>query len=136
MGKGGAMKKIILAGTHIELSSDNDAQFTKGGRYVTEKQDTTGDPYFLIDLVSGILAGLEGRNSFLDQTFKTFDDMAQKCANEGPVSCIVIMADGQKYTAAGGVMIMPDDAPGGMVSTREGKLPFSVHPVQGKFIGA
>ena len=136
MGKGGAIKKLTLDGLARELSSDNDPNFTLGGRYITEKQETTGKPFFLIDGVSGILAGLEERVSHLDGTLATLNASMQKCADVGPVSCLVEMADGAKYTAAGGVMIMPDDAPGGLMTIREGKATYSVHPDEGKWIQA
>ncbi len=136
MGKGGAIKKFVLDGLTRELSSDNDPNFTIGGRYVTEKQETTGKPFFLIDGVSGVLSGLEERVSHADGTLATLDAAMQKCADTGPVSCLVEMADGAKYTAAGGVMIAPDDAPGGLMTIREGKATYSVHPDEGKWIQA
>ncbi len=136
MGKGGAIKKFILDGLARELSSDNDPNFTIGGRYISEKQETTGKPFFLVDGVSGVLAGLEERVSHADGTLNTINSAMEKCADDGPVSCLVEMADGQKYTAAGGVMIVPDDAPGGMMTIREGKLTYSVHPDEGKWIPA
>ena len=127
-------QKFILNGLPRTLSSDNDPTFTKGGRYVTEKQDTTGEPFFLIDSVSAVLSGLEERVSHKDGTLGTLDDAMQKCANEGPVSCTVIMPDGQSYSAKGGVMIVPDDAPGGLMSIREGKVAYSVHPAEGRWV--
>ena len=55
MSVGGAIKKLIIGGLNYPLSSDNDANFTKGGTYLTEAQETTGGPFFLSDKISGSL---------------------------------------------------------------------------------
>lgn len=135
MGKGGSIQKFILNGLERSLSSDNDPTFTLGGKYISEKQDTNNDvPFFLIDSTTGVLAGLEERVSHADGTLGTLDTAMQLCATDGPVSCSVIMADGQSYQAKGGVMIIPDDAPGGLMTIREGKVAYSVHPAEGRWI--
>jgi hypothetical protein len=135
MGKGGSIQKFILNGLERSLSSDNDPTFTKGGKYISEKQDTNnGIPFFLIDSTTGVLSGLEERVSHLDGTLDTLDAAAQQCATDGPVSCSVQMADGKTYQAKGGVMIIFDDAPGGMMTLREGKAAYAVHPAGGSWI--
>lgn len=134
MGKGGAIRKLILGGVPIELSSDNDPNMTKGGVYVTEKQDTTGKPFFLLDKVNAVLAGAEARVSHLDGTFTVLDDLMQDSAN-APISCLIEMADGAKYTASDGVALIPDNLDG-MLGIREGKLPFSIHPASDKWLQA
>ena len=134
MGKGGAIRKLIIGGVPIELSSDNDPNMTKGGVYITEKQDTTGDPFFLLDKINPVLAGAEARVSHLDGSYTTLDDLMQQSA-VAPVSCLVEMADGAKYTASKGVGLIPDNLDG-MLSIREGKLPFSIHPASDKWLPA
>ena len=136
MGKGGSIQKLVLDGLIRTLSADNDPTFTKGGVYVSEKQDKNdpGKPFFIIDSASGSLTGLEERVSHSDGTLDTLDASMQKCALDGPVSCSVTMPDGKTYSAKGGVMIVPDDAAGGMATIREGKLTYSLHPAEGKWI--
>jgi hypothetical protein len=134
MGKGGAIRKLILGGVPIELSSDNDPNMTKGGVYVTEKQDTTGKPFFLLDKINAVLAGAEARVSHQDGTFTVLDDLMQDSALS-PISALIEMADGAKYTASDGVVLIPDNLDG-MLSIREGKLPFSVHPASDKWLPA
>lgn len=134
MAKGGSIKKLTLGGFAIELSSDNDPSMTKGGVYITEKQDTTGRPFFILDKLNPVLSGCEARVGHSDGSFDTLDDLMQNSA-VSPVSCLVEMADGSKYTAAEGVGLIPDNQDG-MVSIREGKLPFSIHPVTEKWIRA
>lgn len=134
MGKGGSIKKLILGGLERELSSDNDPSFTLGGRYPTEKQETTGKPFFLIDGISGALTGLEERVSHADGTLSTLDAAIQDSA-DAPISCLVEMADGAKYTAAGGVVVIPEN-PDGMMTIREGKFVYGVHPDKGKWTQA
>jgi len=136
MGSGGSARKLIGDGLTIELSSDNDPKFTIGGRYVSEKQDTTGKPFFLTDSVNGALTGLEARLSHADGSLDSFDAILKKCAETGPVSALYQTADGTKYTASGGAIFMTDKASDGMVSMREGKCEFSVFPVDGKWIKA
>ena len=132
MAKGGSIKKLVLNGLPRTLSSDNDPTFTEGGSLITEKQDTTGKPFFLVDNISGILSGLEERAGHAEM--KTLTAAAKKCADEGPVSCNVTMPDGTVYSAMGGAMIIFDDAPGGIMTIREGKIAYSVHPAKGKWI--
>lgn len=136
MGKGGSIRKLVLDGLTRTLSADNDPTFTLGGTYITEKQDTNNPekPFFIIDSTSGALTGLEERVSHSDGTLASLDTAMQKCALEGPVSCSVTMPDGRTYKAKGGVNIVPDDAPGGMTTIREGKLTYSLHPAEGKWI--
>ena len=136
MGQGGAARKLIGDGIPFDLSSDNDPKFTAGGFYVSEKQDTTGNPYFLTDKASGALTGLEGRASHADGSFEAYDSIFKKCAESGPVSTLYQTADGTKYTAAGGAMWIPEGAADGMISMREGKIAFGIHPVDGKWIKA
>ena len=135
MGKGGSIQKFILNGLERSLSSDNELQFTLGGKYVVEKQDTNNQkPFFLIDSVTAVASGFEERVSHTDGTLATLDAAMQKCTTDGAVSCSVQMADGKTYQAKGGVMIIPDDAPGGMMGTREGKVAYAVHPAEGIWI--
>lgn len=134
MAKGGSIKKLVLGGYAIELSSDNDPSLTKGGIYVTEKQNTTGNPFFLLDKLNPVLSGCEARVGHADGSFDTLDDLMQSSAVD-PISCLVEMADGSKYTASEGVVLIPDNQDG-MVSIREGKLPFSIHPVSEKWTRA
>lgn len=137
MGKGGAIQKFIGNGLEWELSSDNDANITIGGRVITEYQETTGAPYFLVDKIAGNLKGLEARVSHQDGSFDNFNAMLQKCAEENNgVSCLVIMADGSKYTAKGGANIVVTAAGDGMLTTREGKLAFDAIPIGGEWIRA
>lgn len=131
MGKGGATRKLILDGLDFELSSDNDMNFTIGGFTVTEYQETTGKPFFLSDKISGALKGAEGRMSHVDGTLDNFNAILKKCAEVGPVSALWIPADGAKYTASGGAMIVVTGAADGMMTTREGKLSFDVIPANG-----
>lgn len=133
--KGGASRGLKLNGLPRSLSSDNDPNFTLGGTYVSEKQETTEEPFFLVDGISGALTGLEERVGHADGSLKTLNDAMEKCALEGPVSCLYTVADGTKYTAAGGVMIIPDN-PDGMMTIREGKFAYSLHPEQGRWIQA
>lgn len=132
--KGGSIKKFVLNGFTWPLSSDNDPNFTPGGRMVTEKQETTEKPYFLVDSVSGVMSGLEARLSHSDGTVATMNSTLATCADDGPVSCSVEMADGAKYTASGGVMVIADNAADGMMTLREGKFSFSVHPEDGVWV--
>ena len=136
MGQGGATRKMIIDGLSYELSSDNDMNFTIGGRTITEIQDTTGKPYYLTDKITGILAGCEARLGAADGTLINFDNVVKKCADGTPVSFLWEAADKSKWTSADGVMIKPADAAGGMISTREGKLPFDISPVSGEFTPA
>lgn len=135
MAKGGSIQSFKLNGLPRNLSSDNDPSFTIGGRYVTEKQETTEAPFFLVDGVSGALTGLEERVGHADGSLQSLNEAMQTCADGDPVSCLVTMADGQKYTAAGGVMIIPEN-PDGMMTVREGKFAYGVHPAEGKWIPA
>ncbi|GAH17560.1 unnamed protein product, partial [marine sediment metagenome] len=126
---------FILDGQERSLSSDNDPTFTLGGKYIGEKQDTNnGVPFFLIDSTTGVMSGIEERVSHADGTLGTLDAAAQKCATDGPVSCSVTMADGKTYQAKGGVMIIFDNTADGMMTVREGKAAYSVHPAEGKWI--
>lgn len=135
MGKGGSIQKFILDGLERSLSSDNDPTYSKGGRRVTEKQDTNnGVPFFLIDNVTGVMSGIEERVSHTDGTYATLAASMEKCAEDGPVSCSVTFADGTTVTAKGGVMILPDDSPGGEITVREGKATYSCHPAEGVWI--
>ena len=134
MGKGGSIKKLTLGGFEIELSSDNDPNMTLGGIYITEKQETTGRPFFLLDNLSAVLAGCEARVSHADGTLDTLDGLMQDSAVD-PVSCLVEMADSAKYTASEGVRLIPDNQDG-LMSIREGKLPFSIHPESKKWTRA
>lgn len=134
MGKGGSIRKLLLNGLERSLSGDNDPTFTKGGRYATEKQDTNNNiPFFLVDSVTGVLSGLEERVSHADGTLDTLD-LAVQASADAPVSCSVTMPDGKTYQAKGGVVIILDDAAGGMMTIREGKVAYAVHPAEGKWI--
>ena len=134
MAKGGSIQKFILNGLERSLSSDNDPTYTKGGRRVTEKQDTNnGVPFFLIDNVTGIMSGIEERVSVLDGTYDTLVEAMELSIDSG-VSCSVTFADGSTVTAKGGVVIIPDDAAGGEMTVKEGKATYSVHPVEGKWV--
>jgi len=128
----GAVRKFILNGLERSLSGDNDPAYTKGGRYISEKQDTNnGKPVFIVDTATGVMSGLEERVSHIDGTLKTLDDAMQLCGEGTPVSCEVTFADGYVSTAAGGVMIIPDSAGDGMATVREGKVAYAVHPNDG-----
>ena len=134
MGKGGSIQKFILDGLERSLSSDNDPTYSKGGRRVTEKQDTNnGVPFFLIDNITGVMSGIEERVSHADGTYGTLAASMEKSVDT-PVSCSVTFADGTTVTAKGGVVIIPDDSPGGEITIREGKAAYSVHPAQGLWI--
>lgn len=135
MAKGGSIRSFKLNGLARNLSSDNDPSFTLGGKYITEKQETTGVPFFLVDGISGVLSGLEERVAHLDGSLASLNSAMEACAKGDPVSCLVEMADGGKYTAAGGVNIIPDNQDG-MMTIREGKFSYSVHPAEGKWIPA
>ncbi len=134
MGKGGAIRKLVVGGITVELSSDNDPNMTLGGTYPTEKQDTTGRPFFLLDKINPVLAGCEARVSHADGTAAAFDQIVQDSASN-PVSCLIEYADGAKYTASDGVVLIPDNLDG-MLSIREGKYPFSIHPASDKWLAA
>ncbi|MCK5600639.1 hypothetical protein KAR91_02150 [Candidatus Pacearchaeota archaeon] len=135
MGKGGAIKKHVGNGLEWAASSDNDPTLTIGGRYITEYQETTNDPFFLSDKIAGNMKGVEARLSHQDGTLANFDAMLQKCANEsGGVSWLTEMPDGAKYTAKGGANIIITSAPDGMMSLREGKVTFDVIPLKGIWI--
>jgi len=135
MGKGGSIQKIMANGLDWPLSGDNDPTFTIGGRYITEYQETTSDPFFLADSIAGNLKGLEARLAHLDGTLANFDTMLQKCANESNgVSFVITMPDGAKYTASGGANIVSSGAADGMMTIREGKNTFDVIPLKGKWI--
>lgn len=128
---GGALRKLVLGGLEWPLSSDNDPNFTIGGRVITEKQDTTGDPYFLTDKITGTLSGLEARVAHADGSLDNFNELLEKCARNEPVSALVELADGAKYTAKGGAMIVVSGAADGMITIREGKLSFDAVPSKG-----
>lgn len=134
MASGGSIQKLVVNGLQRTLSSDNDPKFTLGGRYPTEKQETTGEPYFLFDNASGCLTGLEERVSHLDGSLQTLQDAVDKCGTDGNVSALVVMPDGSKYSASGGAVIVIDGATDGMMSVREGKVTYGLHPVKGKWI--
>ena len=134
MGKGGSIQKCIIDGLPWELSGDNDANVTIGGRYITEIQETTGKPYAVVDQISGSTKGLETRVGAKDGTFTNFDNTLKKCAKEDGVSAKLILADGASLTASGGAHIIATGAADGMMTTREGKLPFDIVPVKGKWI--
>lgn len=135
MGKGGAIQKCILDGLEWELSSDNDANVTIGGRYITEMQATTGKPYAIVDKIPGATKGLETRVGLKDGTLVNFNTMLEKCANEdNGVSAMLILADGGKLTAAGGANVVVSGAEDGMMGSREGKLEFDIHPLNGEWI--
>lgn len=136
MGKGGSIRKLVLDGLIRTLSGDNDPSFTLGGTYISEKQDTNDPekPFFIIDSASGVLSGLEERVSHNDGTLATLDASMQKCALDGPVPCSVTMPDGKIYQAKGGVNIIPDNAADGNMTIREGKVTYSLHPAEGKWI--
>ena len=135
MSIGGAIKKCIIDGLDYPLSSDNDANFTKGGTYLTEAQETTGDPFFLADKISGSLKGLELRAAPGSTEFENIDKVSQKSVTN-PVSCLVVMANGAKYSAKGGARIVISGAADGMTTTREGKLSLDVHPDKGDWAKA
>ena len=134
MAKGGSIQKFILNGLERSLSSDNDPTYSKGGRRVTEKQDTNnGVPFFLIDNISGVMSGIEERVSVADGTYDTLVE-AMETSIDGGVSCSVTFADGSTVTAKGGVVIVPDDSATGEMTVREGKAAYSVHPVDGRWV--
>ncbi|MHA1379311.1 MAG: hypothetical protein ACTSRG_13085 [Candidatus Helarchaeota archaeon] len=117
------------------MSSDNDANFTKGGDYVTEAQETTSDPFFLVDKISGSLKGAELRAVPGSVEFDNIDRILQK-STERPVSCLVKMANGVSFSAKGGARIVVSGAGDGMVTTREGKLSVDIHPTKGEWAKA
>lgn len=135
MSTGGAIKKLIIDGLNFPLSSDNDANFTKGGTYLTEGQETTSGPFFLADTISGSLKGAELRAVPGSVEFDNLDRIAQKSV-ENPVSCLVTMANGVSYSAKGGARIVISGAADGMATTREGKLPIDIHPDKGEWAKA
>ena len=135
MSVGGAIKKLIIGGLNYPLSSDNDANFTKGGTYLTEAQETTGGPFFLADKVSGSLKGAELRAVPGSLEFDNINEAAQKSV-ENPVSCLVTMANGVSYSAKGGARIVISGAGDGMATTREGKLSIDLHPEKGEWAKA
>ena len=135
MAKGGAIKKLILDGLEWELSSDNDANVTIGGEYVTEIQETTGKPFALIDKISGNAKGLELRTGLADGSMQNFNNMAEKSAQSG-VSAKIIFADGGSFTASGGAYVVVSGAGDGMTTTRENKTTIDIHPLNGKWIPA
>lgn len=134
MGKGGALQKVILDGLEWEHSSDNDANVTIGGRYITEMQETTGKPFALVDKISGSAKGLEARVAIKDGTLINFDTMLKKSAEGEGVSAKIIFADGGSFTASGGAHVVVSGAADGMATTREGKLEYDIHPVNGEWI--
>jgi hypothetical protein len=128
----GAVRKFVLNGLERSLSGDNDPAVTEGGRYVSEKQETNnGKPVFIIDIATGVVSGLEERVSHQAGTFKTLNDAMKICGEGTGVSCEITYADGYTSVGAGGVMIIPDNAADGMVTVREGKAAYSVHPLDG-----
>lgn len=133
---GGAIRKLTIGGLEYPLSSDNDPNFTIGGRVITERQETTSKPYFLTDKISGVLSGLEARLGHDDGSLDNFKTAAEQCAENNPQSALVEFADGAKYTASGGAMIVISGAADGMQTIREGKLQFDLVPVNGKWIKA
>lgn len=135
MSIGGAIKKLVIDGLNYPLSSDNDANFTKGGTYLTEAQETTGDPFFLADKISGSLKGLELRAAPGSVEFDNIDSASQKSVSN-PVSCFVTMANGKSYSAKGGARVVISGAADGMTTTREGKLSLDIHPEKGEWANA
>jgi hypothetical protein len=128
----GAIRKFIVNGLERTLSGDNDPAYTKGGRYISEKQETNnGKPVFIVDVATGVMSGLEERVSHVEGTLKSLDDAMKLCGEGTPVSCSVIFADGYESVAAGGAMVLPDNAADGMSTIREGKVAYSVHPNDG-----
>lgn len=128
----GAMRKFILNGLERSLSGDNDPAVTPGGRYLSEKQETNnGKPVFIVDVSTGVASGLEERVSHAEGTLKTLDDAFKLCGQGTPVSCSIIYADGYESVAAGGAMAIPDNAADGLMTVREGKVAYSVHPNDG-----
>lgn len=132
MATGGAIKKCVIDGLNFPVSSDNDANFTEGGEYVTESQDTTGGPMFLVDKISGALKGLELRAVPGSTEFDNANAVAKKSVNQA-VTCLITFASGQTYTAKGGARVVVSGAADGMATTREGKLVVDLHPEKGEW---
>lgn len=135
MSIGGAIKKLVIDGLNYPLSSDNDANFTKGGAYISEVQDTTGGPFFLVDNVSGSMKGLELRAAPGSTEFDNANDMLIKCTTQA-VTCLVVLANNKSYSAKGGARVVVSGAADGMTTTREGKLTIDIHPEKGEWADA
>jgi|WetSurMetagenome_2_1015567.scaffolds.fasta_scaffold14695_4 hypothetical protein len=138
MASGGTIRKLVVNGITRTLSQDNDPKFTIGGIYATEKQNTNNDPFFLYDTISGALTGIEERVGHSDGSLDSLETAIAACLpeNNGYVSALITVADGTKYTASGGAVIVIDGAADGMTSLREGKVTYALHPKKGKWIKA
>ncbi|MCG7852899.1 MAG: hypothetical protein MIO92_10295 [Methanosarcinaceae archaeon] len=86
MATGGAIRKLTLQGTSFDLSSDADLGIDPGGRRIVEKQETTGNPVFIVDKVSGYVEGVTVRVFGSDGSFALMQDILKKCAEGEAVS--------------------------------------------------
>lgn len=132
MATGGAIKSLILDGLNFPLSSDNDANFSKGGEYITEVQNTTGGPFFLVDNINGALKGIELRAVPGSSEYDTAESAMKKSVSN-PITAKAVFANGGSFTAKGGARIVVSGAEDGMATTREGKLVIDIIPESGEW---
>ena len=131
MPNAGAIKKLTLKGSPFTLSSDTDLGVDVGGRRITEKQDTTGAPVFIVDNVGGYVEGVAVRLFGSDGSLSLMDQILKECADGGAVSCLIVLADGTELTPKGGAVVRTDD---GKYMTREGTYAIMIDAVQGEWI--
>lgn len=131
MSTGGAIKKLTLQGSSFDISSDADLGIDPGGRRITEKQETTGSPIFIVDKVGGYVEGVSIRVFNSDGSFPLIQAIQKTCADGGAVSCLIILADGTKWTPKGGAKVRTDD---GKMMTREGTYSIMIDSASGEWI--
>ena len=127
----GAIKKFTLKGSPFSASSDADFGIDPGGRRVTEKIETTGAPIFVTDNVSGSIEGVTVHLFGSDGSFALMQDIMKDSADNKPVSCLIILADGTKLTPKGGAIVRTDD---GKLMTREGTFSIILDAFKGEWI--
>jgi len=131
MATGGALKKLTLGGSPFDLSSDADLGIDPGGRRITDKQDTTGFPVFIVDKVGGYVEGVAVRVFGSDGSLALMQTLIKDCANGTDTSCLIQLADGTKFTPKGGAKVRTED---GKMMTREGTYAITIDAVQGEWI--
>lgn len=131
MSTGGALKKILLKGIPFAASSDADIGIDEGGRRITEVQNTTKGPVFLVDDIAGFVEGVPIRVFGSDGSLPAIRKILKECAEGTPVSCLITLADGTEYTPKGGAMVHTDD---GKYMSREGLFTINITAVSGEWI--
>ena len=129
---GGSIRKITIDNVSYTITSDNEPNFTPGGRFNTEEITSNNGPIFMSSVVNGKITGLELKVFNKNGTFKLFIEQSEFTVDE-PLSCLIQLADGTKWTAVGGVRIVSDPTDGNY-NLATGSVEVSLVAESGEFV--